>query len=75
MEIEHITIKCRNNNTKVITTTKLSSEDAIGFSFEFEWLINLYEFSETIAQRTLKNEVTLDCFRYSVEYSFMNTIA
>ena len=52
-----------------------SGEDAIGFSLESDWLINLYDFSETIAQRTLKNEVTLDCFRYSVEYSFMNTIA
>ena len=26
MEIERIAMKCRNNNTKVITTTKLNKE-------------------------------------------------
>ena len=71
-------MKSKQRTVRQITVTEArgaSGEDAIGFSFESDWLINLYEFFETIAQRTLKNEVTLDCFRYSVEYSFMNTIA
>lgn len=72
-------MKSKQKTVRQITVTEArenaSGEDTIGFSFESDWLINLYEFFETIAQRTLKNEVTLDCFRYSVEYSFMNTIA